>query len=403
MLKDIYASVIHPRELVAMLKVKLSSKEQNRHHEPLSKLALQLSDKAFCYASLNKVSRSFALVIQQLPDKLKDPVCLFYLILRVLDTLEDDMKFDTEEKLPLLRNFYQYIGDEKWYMKDIGDTHDYRMLLTHYPKIARVFQTLDPAYQDVIRDITKKMGNGMADFSVKKVCTLEEYDQYCHYVAGLVGMGLSDLFAVSGYENDALREELRISNSMGLFLQKTNIIRDYHEDLFLGRSFWPAEIWTQYASHFDRFANAPESPDSLACLNHLVLDTLRHIPDCINYMRKLTNKQVFRFCAIPQVMAIATLAEVYNNPKVFKGVVKIRKGLASKLMLYTNDMNAVIKSFKRFMSIMIEKTNPNDPHFTQLQYQFNQIFQLLDSNSAVITPEFKIHKHYENTLMAELK
>ncbi|MBW7936738.1 MAG: hypothetical protein H3C71_06295 [Flavobacteriales bacterium] len=112
---------------------------------------------------------------------------------------------------------------------------------------------------------------------------------------------------------------------------------------------------------------------------------------------------MFRFCAIPQVMAMATLAEVYNNPKVFKGIVKIRKGLASKLMLYTNDMNAVIKSFKRFMSIMIEKTNPNDPHFTQLQYQFNQIFQLLDSNSAVITPEFKIHKHYENTLMAELK
>jgi len=30
---------------------------------------------------------------------------------------------------------------------------------------------------------------------------------------------------------------------MGLFLQKTNIIRDYLEDLDSGRTFWPDEIW----------------------------------------------------------------------------------------------------------------------------------------------------------------
>ena len=33
-----------------------------------------------------------------------------------------------------------------------------------------------------------------------------------------------------------------------------------------------------------------------------------------------------------QVMAIATLAECYRNPKVFTGVVKIRKGLAVRLL-----------------------------------------------------------------------
>ena len=31
-------------------------------------------------------------------------------------------------------------------------------------------------------------------------------------------------------------------------------------------------------------------------------------------------------------MAIATLAECYRNPKVFTGVVKIRKGLAVRLL-----------------------------------------------------------------------
>jgi hypothetical protein len=34
-----------------------------------------------------------------------------------------------------------------------------------------------------------------------------------------------------------------LANSMGLFLQKVNIIRDYYEDLKDGRTFYPEEIW----------------------------------------------------------------------------------------------------------------------------------------------------------------
>lgn len=49
-----------------------------------------------------------------------------------------------------------------------------------------------------------------------QVETVEDYNEYCHYVAGLVGLGLSKLVHASGKEelaSDAL------SNSMGLFLQ----------------------------------------------------------------------------------------------------------------------------------------------------------------------------------------
>lgn len=35
------------------------------------------------------------------------------------------------------------------------------------------------------------MGNGMADFIESEVLTVKDYDKYCHYVAGLVGIGLS--------------------------------------------------------------------------------------------------------------------------------------------------------------------------------------------------------------------
>lgn len=62
---------------------------------------------AFCYDMLNRVSRSFAVVIQQLPDRLRDAVCVFYLVLRALDTVEDDMSIPDDLKIPLLRCFHE--------------------------------------------------------------------------------------------------------------------------------------------------------------------------------------------------------------------------------------------------------------------------------------------------------
>lgn len=49
-----------------------------------------------------------------------------------------------------------------------------------------------------------------------QVETVSDYDEYCHYVAGLVGLGLSKLFHNAGLEDLASDD---LSNSMGLFLQ----------------------------------------------------------------------------------------------------------------------------------------------------------------------------------------
>ena len=50
---------------------------------------------------------SFAVVIQQLPESMRDAVCVFYLVLRALDTVEDDMRLDPKVKIPLLRCFHE--------------------------------------------------------------------------------------------------------------------------------------------------------------------------------------------------------------------------------------------------------------------------------------------------------
>ena len=53
----------------------------------------------------------------------------------------------------------------------------------------------------------------------------------------------------SKLETSTKLESNSLSNEMGLFLQKTNITRDFAEDLEMGRIFWPEESWKNKASN----------------------------------------------------------------------------------------------------------------------------------------------------------
>ncbi len=395
MVIDLLKSANKPSELMAILKIKFGDLSIKANDEPLDILARKLGDRAFCYAALNQVSRSFAVVIQQLPYELRDPVCVFYLVLRGLDSVEDDMTYPAEQRLPLLRNFHEKCNQKGCKIEGVGDSADYRVLLANFDKVINVHQSLKPEYRDVITNICEKMGNGMADYASRKVVTLTDYDDYCYYVAGLVGIGLSSLFYASGLESHQLQDSFELANSMGLLLQKTNISRDYYEDLNLGRSFWPKEIWGKYTERLDELQKNPTSPESLGCINELVTDALQHVSNCILYLNMIRDPQVFRFCAIPQVMAMATLAKIYNNPDVFTEVVKIRKGLAAKLMVETNSMEVVNKVMNKYVEQIRSKLNTEDPNYLLTKKRLNRITESLDDvkyNKCEIVPDRAIEE-----------
>ncbi len=67
------------------------------------------------------------------------------------------------------------------------------------------------------------MGEGMAHFAgmslIQGTKTVEDYNLYCHYVAGLVGEGLSRLFTGCGFEKPEVMQTAKtLGNTMGLFL-----------------------------------------------------------------------------------------------------------------------------------------------------------------------------------------
>jgi farnesyl-diphosphate farnesyltransferase len=361
MLQHLLKSISRPGEMSALIKLGLDRSMTKKEMVILDESALELDNIDFCFRVLDKVSRSFAAVIRQLPKELSTPVCIYYLVLRALDTIEDDMSLNLDRKLDLLRDFHNVHFDRSWRLEEVGDHLDYRFLLTNYYKVIHGFQELKPCYREVILDMCQKMGEGMAEFSERAVKSVEDYDKYCHYVAGLVGIGLSSLFSASNLEDPDLADWTEKSNSMGLFLQKTNIIRDLHEDFYADRVFWPTEIIETYVDALEDLLASPNDRETMYCLDHMVTNALQHASDSLDYMEKLKDPAVFRFCAIPQVMAIATLDAVFRNPEVFRGVVKIRKGQAAEILVNIRSIKDVYNAYSKYANSIYQRIDPNSP------------------------------------------
>lgn len=326
------------------------------------------------------------MVVQELNPELVVPVALYYLVLRGLDTIEDDMTISLEDKEPLLRNFETVLDNDGWTFDKNGPNERDRELLVHFDDVITELKLIDPKYRDIIKDITHQMGNGMADYArmaennVDSVNTIEEYELYCHYVAGLVGDGLTRFFVQDGFANPTLKNQPDLSESMGQFLQKTNIIRDVREDFDDKRRFWPKEIWSKHVDNFDELFDPKHREAALMCSSEMVLNALRHAEQCLVYMERIKEQGVFNFVAIPQTMAIATLELVFQNPRVFETNVKITKGDAAQLLMDSSqDLRRVCTVFRRYIQRITKKNNPKDPNFLNISIACAKVEQYIES------------------------
>lgn len=351
-------------------------------HEPVHKRdpSKETGTEKACFRHLELTSRSFSAVIQELNPELLMPICLFYLVLRGLDTIEDDMTIDIAKKEPLLRGFAELMEIDGWTFTENGPNEKDRELLVHFDDVIAELKKVKKPYYDIIREITVKMGNGMADYALNAehntngVNTVEEYELYCHYVAGLVGEGLTRLFVESNLANPALLERMELTESMGQFLQKTNIIRDIHEDYVDKRRFWPKTIWSKYVNTWDDMFKLENREKALQCSSDMVLNALKHTEECLFYMAGIRDQSVFNFVAIPQAMAIATLELVFRNPAIFERNVKITKGDACQLMMEsTQNLRVLCEVFRRYARRIHKKNDPRDPNYLAISVQCGKV------------------------------
>ncbi|WWD18078.1 farnesyl-diphosphate farnesyltransferase [Kwoniella shandongensis] len=376
-------AVAHPLELRAIINFAIW--RDSRDIKDATELSTTFYDRPSmkrCWEFLDLTSRSFARVVKELEGELARTVCMFYLVLRALDTIEDDMTVPNSTKLPLLRALHTKLYEPGWTFQESNEKD--KVVLNEFDIIQKEFVTLDPKYQAVIADICKKMGAGMADFAalatpeqpVAEVNTIADYDLYCHYVAGLVGEGLSGIFSASGKERPFIADQLTLSNSMGLLLQKTNIFRDLHEDVLEGRGFWPRAIWSKHGfNSMKELIDPAREKEALWAASEMVLDALRHATDSLDYMTLLRNQSVFNFVAIPAVMAIATLERTFMNPKMLKGNVKIRRGEMARLILRATNPRDVSYIFREYAQRIHAKVAKDDPNLLKLSIACAKIEQ----------------------------
>ncbi|XP_051138043.1 squalene synthase 8-like isoform X2 [Andrographis paniculata] len=332
------------------------------------KLALTVSEKQipaepphwrFCYSTLYKMDGSH-LIIQQIDEDVRDAFCIYALVLRALDTIEDDSTIATEVKVPILQTFHRRIRDGNFHFSN-GAKY-YKALMENFHHVTTAFLELDCRFQEVIEDITMKMGAGMAKFICKEINTIDDYDEYCHYPVGLCMIGASKMYSVSRGKSLASED---LSNAMGLFFQKVDTIKDYPDDINMmpnPRMLWPRQIWGKYVDKLEDLKNEDNSAKALLCLNEMVTNALTHVEDSLKYLSTLPDPAIFRGIAIFKVIEFGTLALCYNNIEVFRSGVGLRPGLAAKIFYNTSSMSDVYEAVHDFSFILESKISDNNPN-----------------------------------------
>ncbi|KAK3116697.1 bifunctional farnesyl-diphosphate farnesyltransferase/squalene synthase [Teratosphaeriaceae sp. CCFEE 6253] len=379
--KGVLHYALHPQELRNI--IQWTTWHNPVHERDEEKESPELRE---AFRLLDLTSRSFAAVIKELHPELLVPMTVFYLILRGLDTIEDDMTIDLAVKEPLLRNFHSHLEDESWTFDGNGPKEKDRELLAKFTCVAVQFNLIKPAYKRILAEICSQMGNGMADYARKdesgesSVVAIKDYEKYCHYVAGLVGEGCTRLFVEAKLANPALLQRPELTESMGQFLQQTNIIRDIREDFDDKRVFWPKEVWRKYVPVFADLFLPENREKALHCQSEMVLLALQRADECLFYMAGVKEQSVFNFVAIPQSMAIATLELCFQNYSMFERNVKISKGAACGLMMEsTQNLQVVCEVFRRYARLIHKKNSPRDPHFLDISIACGKIERFIES------------------------
>lgn len=303
------------------------------------------------------------------------------------------MTIPDEIKQPLLRSFHEKLVTPGWTYGGNGPLEKDRQLLVEFDVVVEEIGRISEQARLIILDIAKKMETGMADFAHKAINApdgayidnIEDFDLYCHYVAGVVGEGLSRLFVATEKEAAPLAKELVLSNSMGLLLQKTNILRDVREDIDDARFFWPKSVWEAHGfTHPTQLRERERRKDAMWVLSAMTLDALRHCCDALDYLTLLKTQSVFNFCAIPAVMAIATLSLCFMNTAVLDRNVKIRKAQAADVRTFSCVLahSRLIFAFWN-LKIVMKSSNPRD-----VAYMFRNYARQLHAKAVPSDPYF---------------
>ena len=260
---------------------------------------LEAEELDFQAGMLQRVSRTFALTIPQLPDPLRHVVGNAYLLCRIADTIEDEPALSLERKTAFSERFVALVagvGAADGFARDLAASlspstsaaeHD---LAAATPRVVRITHAFRPRQRRAIERCVGIMARGMVEFQAQATRAglrdVAQLDRYCYCVAGVVAEMLAELFCDYSVVIDRGRDELmKKSVSYGRGLQLTNILKDIWGDLRRGACWLPRSVFD--AAGFDLRALAPGKethPGFERGLDELVAVARRHLAEGLQFI-----------------------------------------------------------------------------------------------------------------------
>jgi farnesyl-diphosphate farnesyltransferase len=333
-----------------------------------SDLRLQRANE-FSRAILPAVSRTFALSIRLLPGDLGAAVRCAYLLCRIADTVEDEPNLAAELKAPLFDALTACFDDEAaadafpLCAAAVQGDPAHVQLVRNADLVFVAYRALPERTRGFVRHWVREMIRGMRKFVLVyphgiRIQSLEEYREYCYYVAGTVGYLLTDLWhehsrSIHARQYFALRERCR---AFAEALQTVNILKDVARDAEQENSIYiPEQLLRAHGSAHATILAADRVPQNRAAFATLVQLAWQDLDQATAYLLAIPRRAVSirLFCALPLLFAYATLRDLTRAPGALacREVVKISrrevKSLTMRSMLGVLSNRAMTRLVQR--------------------------------------------------------
>jgi len=300
---------------------------------------------------LPRVSRTFALGIKLLPPRLEPPVRIGYLLCRIADTVEDDIRLTPQRKAALLDTFLACFDDETeanafgTVGAELTSSEDYRALVAATGHVFLMWRMLERPTRAILRRWVEEMVRGMRRFVLEhpegiRIASVGEFREYCYYVAGTVGHLLTELWYEHSYVVGSRTYARLLENceAFGEALQTVNILKDIAWDAERENAIYiPSELLTAVGSGHDAILRAERraaNRDALGPLMQLAHDDLE---SALHYIEAIPAAavRIRLFCVLPVLFAIATVRELEGSEAMLVpgGSVKIDRAEVRALVI----------------------------------------------------------------------
>ncbi len=279
---------------------------------------------------LDRVSRTFALTIPELPQSLRLTVGNAYLLCRIVDTIEDEPTLPPERKRALSERFTAVVAgddDPAAFAEQLGaclsdrTPRAERALVEATPQVVALTRGFGSVQRAAIERCVRIMAGGMSEFQERRptqgLADLAEMERYCYVVAGVVGEMLTDLFCDHCPEIAPRAPQMRLlAVRFGQGLQMTNILKDIWDDSSRSVCWLPRSVFARHGVDLATLSSGVDRPRLAAGVEELVALAHAQLAAALEFVLMIPPRErgIRIFCLWAIGMALLTLRRIRAQP-----------------------------------------------------------------------------------------